>query len=447
MDKKLVPYHVLFAKWFIRIRWIAIIFLFFSTYLVKNIFNIFILDLPLYLLSITLLILNGLHTIILKWISVKQNKKVLSWIKREIHFQIITDLIILTLLLHYSGGIENPVIIFYFFHIIIASSIFSPLESYLLTAFAIILLAVLTFLECYNIIPHYNLKGFVNHDLYQNRLYIYVAGFIFIFTSFLLVSLTQLIISKSIKIEETYVKTNMELEKKDKLQHQYVQRVTHDIKGHLAAIISCLKVVKTKIIGGLNEKQEEFVDRAYERTELLLIFVKDLLNLTQKRLKQEAEFEEYSIRNTINKVVSSVNVLAKDKSIDFNVTIDNTIQTIIGNPFTTEELYTNLLLNAVKYTPTNGHIELIVRNRTDHIITEVSDSGIGIPQEDIPKVFDEFYRASNVPKDIKTGSGLGLSIVKQIVESHKGRIWVSSEVGIWTKFIFTLPKNPDIPIT
>ena len=149
-------------------------------------------------------------------LSVKQNKKVLSWIKREIHFQIITDLIILTLLLHYSGGIENPVIIFYFFHIIIASSIFSPLESYLLTAFAIILLAVLTFLECYNIIPHYNLKGFVNHDLYQNRLYIYVAGFIFIFTSFLLVSLTQLIISKSIKIEETYVKTNMELEKKDK---------------------------------------------------------------------------------------------------------------------------------------------------------------------------------------------------------------------------------------
>jgi signal transduction histidine kinase len=85
-----------------------------------------------------------------------------------------------------------------------------------------------------------------------------------------------------------------------------------------------------------------------------------------------------------------------------------------------------------------------VKNRFNHIITEISDSGIGIPNEELPKVFDEFYRASNVPKDIKTGSGLGLSIVKQIVEEHNGKIWVSSELGIWTKFTFILPKDPTI---
>jgi signal transduction histidine kinase len=79
-------------------------------------------------------------------------------------------------------------------------------------------------------------------------------------------------------------------------------------------------------------------------------------------------------------------------------------------------------------------------------VTEISDSGIGIPKEDLPKIFDEFYRASNIPKDIKTGSGLGLSIAKQIVEDHKGKIWVSSEVGVWTKFTFVLPKNQNILI-
>jgi signal transduction histidine kinase len=87
-----------------------------------------------------------------------------------------------------------------------------------------------------------------------------------------------------------------------------------------------------------------------------------------------------------------------------------------------------------------------VKSHHDNIVTEISDSGIGIPKEDLPKIFDEFYRASNIPKDIKTGSGLGLSIAKQIVEDHKGKIWVSSEVGVWTKFTFVLPKNQNILI-
>jgi len=326
---------------------------------------------------------------------------------------------------------------------IIASSIFSTTESYLHTTFALILIMLLAFLECYGVIPHYHLEGFANHDLYQNESYIFGAGAIYIFASIFLVSLTHMIFTRSIKIEETYIRTNIELEKKDKLQNEYILRVTHDIKGHLAAIISCLKVVSTNIIGTLNERQEEFVNRASERTELLTSFVKDLLNLTKKRLNQDIEFEEFSIRELINKVVPSVEILAKDKSIELNVYIDNAINSIVGNPFTIEELYSNLLLNAVKYTPIKGHIELIVRNRHDHILTEVSDSGIGIPQEEISKVFDEFYRAKNVPKDISTGSGLGLSIVKQIVENHKGRIWVRSELGVWTKFIFTLPKNPN----
>jgi signal transduction histidine kinase len=350
----------------------------------------------------------------------------------------------LTLILHFSGGIENPMIIFFFLHMIIASSIFSTFGSYLHTTFVLILVAMLAFLECYSIIPHYHLEGFINHDLYQNKFFIYGSGFIFITTSLLLVHLTHLIVSRSIKIEENYVKTNDELEKKDKLQNEYVLRVTHDIKGHLGAILSCLEVIRSTIIGSLNEKQEEFVNRAFERTELLANFVKDLLNLTKKRLKHDTEFEEFLLKDLITKVVSSVQILAKDKSIEFTIFIDNNIHTITGDPFTIEELYSNLLLNAIKYTLPKGRIELSVRNRPDHIVTEISDSGIGIPKEEIPKVFDEFYRATNVPKDIRTGSGLGLSIVKQIVENHKGRIWVNSEVGVWTKFTFTLPKNPNL---
>ena len=442
MEEKLIPAHILFARWFIRIRWVAFFILIISTYIVRHLFNITIQEVSIYILSIILFALNVIHTLILRQITKKGSDKVIPRIKYEIHFQILTDLILLTLILHFSGGIENPLILFYFLHMIIASSIFSTLVNYLYVAYAIILAASMALLECYSVIPHYPLEGFINHELYKNTLYVFGTGFVFSCTSVLVVSLSHMIISRSIKSEEAYVKTNIELENKDKLKNEYVLRVTHDIKGHVAAILSCIEVIRTKIAGPLNEEQEEFANRAFERTELLSGFVKNLLNLTKKRLKHDNEFEEFLFKDLISKVVTPVQILSKDKSIDFNVYVDKSIQIITGNPFTIEELYSNLLLNAVKYTPPHGRIELTVKNRLNHIITEISDSGIGIPKEELSKVFDEFYRAGNVPRDIKTGSGLGLSIVKQIVENHNGKISVSSEIGVWTKFTIILPKNP-----
>lgn len=444
MEEKLVPAHIFFAKWFIRIRWVALGILIISNYIVARLLDIPIREIPLYILSGILLLLNVSHRIILQRITRETGSKVTQRIKRDIHFQIITDLIILTFILHYSGGIENPLILFYFFHLIIASSIFSTFQSYVYAFFALMLAATMALLECFLIIPHYSLTGFVSHELYKNVFYVFGAGFIFACTSLMVVALSHMIIYRSIKTEETYVKTNIELENKDKLKNEYVLRVTHDIKGHIAAILSCLEVVRSKMTGSLNEVQEEFTTRAYERTELLSGFIKDLLNLTKKRLKHDVEIEEFSLTDLITRVVKPLQILMQDKTIDFNMYLDKSVGMITGNPFTIEELYSNLLLNAVKYTPFKGHVELTVKARQNHIITEISDSGIGIPKEDLPKVFDEFYRASNVPKDIKSGSGLGLSIARQIVEDHKGKIWVTSEVGVWTKFTFILPKRPEI---
>jgi signal transduction histidine kinase len=308
------------------------------------------------------------------------------------------------------------------------------------------MIGAFSLLEYLDVLPHYHLEGFVGADLYKNILFLGGGGFIFLLTSVLIVNLTHLIITKSVKIEETYVKTNLELDNKDKLRNEYVLRVTHDIKGHLGAIFSCLEVVRSGIAGPLNDQQQEFVNRAGERTQLLSTFIKDLLNLTRKRLQKDQEFEEVSLQVIIEKVLANAQILAHDKSIQINSFIDKNIGPIIGNPFALEELYSNLLLNAIKYTPAKGHIELNIRNRFDHVLNEISDSGIGIPKEDLPKVFDEFFRAGNAPKDTKSGSGLGLSIVKQIVEVHKGRIWVSSELGIWTRFTFTLPKNPNLVV-
>jgi len=443
MDEKLVPAHIHFTKWFIRIRWIAIGILIAATIVVKYFFEVAIHDKSIFILSGVLLLLNIFHRIILKLLKKESGSRAIQKIKREIHFQIITDLLLLTLILHYSGGIENPVIIFYFFHLIIASSIFSTAQSYAYAFFTILLASSMALLECFSAVPHYPLTDFISNDLYKNIYYVLGSGIIFTITSFLIVFLSHMIIYRSIKTEETYVKTNFELENKDKLKNEYVLRVTHDIKGHVAAISSCLDVIRSGIAGPLTADQKEFSDRAYERTELLSTFIKDLLNLTRKRLQHGSEFEEFLLKDLLDKVAAGVQGLARDKSIDFSYSFDNSIQTITGNPFTIEELFSNLLLNAIKYTPQKGRISMLVKSHQDQIIAEISDSGIGIPKDELTKIFDEFYRASNVPQDIKTGSGLGLSIAKQIVESHKGKISVSSEPGIWTKFTVILPKNPE----
>ncbi len=114
---------------------------------------------------------------------------------------------------------------------IIASSIFSTAQSYLYAFFAFFLLASLALLEYFSVIPHYPLEGFISANLYQNTIYVFGAGFVFACTSTLLVFLSHMIITRSIKTEQTYIKTNIELENKDKLKNEYVLRVTHDIKG------------------------------------------------------------------------------------------------------------------------------------------------------------------------------------------------------------------------
>jgi signal transduction histidine kinase len=251
-----------------------------------------------------------------------------------------------------------------------------------------------------------------------------------------------MIINRSIKTTEIYARTNEELGKKDRLKNEYVLRVTHDIKGHLAAILSCLEVIRQKIAGPLTETQEEFVNRAFERTNVLSDMVKNLLNLTRSRLQKRKEFEDYSLRMLVEEVAKPIQQLASEKSIKLSYHVDQTLDKVKGNPLAIRELLGNLLMNAVKYTPFNGHIELIIKDKNDEFIGEVTDSGIGIPKEELTRVFDEFYRASNVPRVVKEGTGLGLSIVKQIVDKHQGRIWAESETGSWTRFTFIMPKSP-----
>jgi signal transduction histidine kinase len=240
--------------------------------------------------------------------------------------------------------------------------------------------------------------------------------------------------------EEAYWQANAQLRQKDRIKDEYVSRVTHDIKAHLAAIQSCLDVAANKTIGTLNDQQSEFVGRASKRTRTLSAFVRTLLELTQLRLNNQLKKEVFSLGDSIHNAVDAVKMKAANKQITLSCTIEPSVDRIFGNRLAVVEMVTNLLLNAIKYTPKNGSVEINANVQDGFVLTEVTDTGIGIPEDELPYIFDEFYRAANARETEKDGTGLGLSIVKQIIERLGGEIWVESRENIGSTFKFKLPK-------
>jgi signal transduction histidine kinase len=131
---------------------------------------------------------------------------------------------------------------------------------------------------------------------------------------------------------------------------------------------------------------------------------------------------------------------AASKSIDLKSNIELGPGKMLGDRFSIEEMVANLLLNAIKYTPEKGKVQINATRKDGFFVVEISDTGIGIPADELEHVFDEFYRASNARKIERDGTGLGLSIVKQIIERHNGKIDAKSQEGVGSKFIITLPE-------
>jgi signal transduction histidine kinase len=245
------------------------------------------------------------------------------------------------------------------------------------------------------------------------------------------------------KQERAVREANLQLREKDRIKDEYVARVTHDIKGHLAAIQSCLVVAADASSGTLSDRQSDFLDRSINRTRQLSDFVKELLNLTQMRLSGQMAMESFSLQECISKALSAVVRKAEDKSITVSSNVEPSVGEIVGNEFSINEMITNLLFNAIKYTPENKTVHLDAGGDDDYVRIDIIDTGIGIPAEEVGNVFDEFFRATNAKKNEKDGTGLGLSIVKQIVDRHGGRISVQSREGQGTKFSVALPRNKE----
>jgi len=429
------------AYWLIRLRWAAAVSVAFGTYVCSNLLHIAMHDRALYGIAILLALYNLTVLLLLNRCSMGRDQRPCTAIETIINVQISADLLILTVLLHFSGGIENPFEFFFVFHMIIASILLSVRASYLYATLAVLLFGLMILLEYQGAIQHHCLEGFVSHCSSRDKHYVLGTFFAFTVTLYLAVYMASYIAVRLRQAERAYREANDMLGEKDRIKDEYVQRVTHDIKGHLAAIQSCLGVVVNGTAGKIDTEAGELVNSAHERTKKLVTFVRTLLRLTKLRLRGRLEMAAFPVKETMQSAVSAVQDRAREKSITLRWNVEEPVDQIVGNQFSIEETVTNLLLNAIKYTPEKGQVTLNVKDDADAILIEIEDTGIGIPKKELGLVFEEFYRASNARKVEKDGTGLGLSIAKHIVERHGGKISVQSEEGRGTKFTLTLPKG------
>lgn len=426
--------------WLIRLRWIAVAGVVFAVLLAEEVVRI---PLESFVLYTAAAILGAYNLLFFLWLGriKKNNPPNLSAAANLIaNIQISLDLMALTALIHFSGGIENPFIFYFIFHMIIAGILLSPRASYLQATFAAALFILMAGMEYFSVLKHYHLEGFVSYGLYTNEAYIFGVSFVFISTIYLAVYMASSISVKLRQKERTLREANLLLEEKDRIKSNYVLRVSHDIKEHLAAIQSCLEPVVEGITGALNPTQRDLIHRADHRTEKLTFFVKALLEITNIKLNREIEMDLFSVRKTVENAVSSVEARAKNKGIRISYDIDSAVDMLNGAQIYIEETLVNLLANAVKYTPKDGRVTLKVEDKGDSVLVKIIDTGIGIPKDDLPRVFEEFYRAKNAREQERDGTGLGLAIAKEVVERHKGKIWAESEEGKGSVFGILLPK-------
>jgi signal transduction histidine kinase len=437
------PSLILRAYWLVRLRWVAIATLASATFVSSRFMGVSLAASVLYALSAALILYNFVLYSLLQYWTRDDREPSPARIGGILAFQMSADLLILTMILHFSGGIENPFSFFFVFHMIIASTLRSRWQSYLQATLAVVLFGGLLALECAGIIEHHSLTGFAAHGLHAD--WTFVFGFLFAFavTLYLVVYMTTSIAEQLRRHQMCLQEANAQLEEKDQVKNEYVLRVTHDIKGHLAAVQSCLDVVVNGLAGPLNDKQKDMVERAHRRTTKCMEFVTALLKLTRMKLAGRLDVEQFSLRQSLLSALALVQHRAKSKSILLSHQIDPGVDIVWGEAVLIEETITNILLNAVKYTPAGGRVGIDVTQQGGFVQVKITDTGIGIPPADLTRIFEEFYRADNARATERDGTGLGLAFARQVIERHGGRIWAENYPTGGSTFTFTLPASGD----
>lgn len=240
----------------------------------------------------------------------------------------------------------------------------------------------------------------------------------------------------------TVLRDITELKEIDKIKSQFVSMVAHELRAPLAAIEGWLEIVISGEGGGDAEQSQKWLKRAKERAHSLLALVNDLLIINRMEAGRIAQkMETVQLSDVVQKIVEFLRPEAEKRNISFDAHFPKDLPAVQADVSDMEKLFSNLVNNAIKYNVDKGKISIEGSKEESYVCIRVKDTGVGISKENLKHIFDDFFRVEDEKTKKISGTGLGLTIAKRIVDSHFGRIEVQSTVGKGSTFSVFLPRR------
>jgi signal transduction histidine kinase len=232
-----------------------------------------------------------------------------------------------------------------------------------------------------------------------------------------------------------------ELETTSRHKSEFLANMSHELRTPLNAILGFTEVLREQMFGPVNRKQAEYLDDIHSSGQHLLSLINEVLDLSKVEAGQvELEIARFSMRDSLERGVVMVRERAMEGDVRIALDMDPEVDVVEGDERRIRQVIFNLLSNAVKFTPAGGAIDVHATRANGEVSVFIADTGPGIAPEDHERIFDEFQQGE-AGVDRREGTGLGLALSKRLVELHGGRIWVDSEIGKGSTFVFTLPAR------
>jgi signal transduction histidine kinase/CheY-like chemotaxis protein len=243
--------------------------------------------------------------------------------------------------------------------------------------------------------------------------------------------------------QEELAEGNRKLSEVSRTKSDFLANMSHELRTPLNSVIGFSEVLQDQIFGALNEKQQEYVDNILTSGRHQLSLINDILDLSKVESgMMELELSSFSLRETLDASLSMLREKALKSELELNMEITPEADVnIVADQRKLKQIMFNLVSNAVKFTPPGGTVDISARIDGDFLEITVADTGSGIREEDIPKLFHPFTQLESVYTREYEGTGLGLALNRQLVELHGGRIWVESRFGAGSRFSFTIPVS------